>query len=84
MKNPITVTITPVVDTTTNKITGKTITVVKDGETKTVKKVEVENNKGSLLPQTGGMGTTLIYLVGGALVLGSGVVLASKRRSNSK
>lgn len=84
LKNPITVTITPVVDTTTNKITGKTITVVKDGETKTVKKVEVENNKGSLLPQTGGMGTTLIYLVGGALVLGSGVVLASKRRSNSK
>ena len=25
--------------------------------------VEVENNKGSILPSTGGMGTTLIYLV---------------------
>lgn len=46
--------------------------------------VEVENNKGSLLPSTGGMGTTLIYLIGGALVLGSGIVLANKKRAKSK
>lgn len=84
LKKPITVTITPVVDTTTNKITGKTITVVKDGKTKTVEKVEVENNKGSLLPSTGGMGTTLIYLIGGALVLGSGFVLMNKKRAKAK
>lgn len=46
--------------------------------------VEVLNNKGSLLPSTGGMGTTLIYLIGAALVLGSGVVLANKKRAKSK
>ena len=42
------------------------------------------NNKGSLLPSTGGMGTTLIYLIGGALVLGSGIVLANKKRAKAK
>lgn len=48
------------------------------------KKVEVENKSGSLLPSTGGMGTTLIYLIGGALVLGSGIVLANKKRAKAK
>ena len=46
--------------------------------------VEVENNTGSLLPSTGGAGTTLIYLIGGALVLGSGIVLANKKRAKAK
>ena len=46
--------------------------------------IGVENNAGSLLPSTGGMGTTLIYLVGGALVLGSGFVLANKKRAKAK
>lgn len=46
--------------------------------------VRVQNNKGSLLPSTGGAGTTLIYLIGGALVLGSGIVLANKKRAKAK
>lgn len=46
--------------------------------------VEVENKSGSLLPSTGGMGTTLIYLIGGALVLGSGLVLANNKRAKAK
>lgn len=46
--------------------------------------VRVQNKSGTLLPSTGGAGTTMIYLVGALLVLGSGVVLASKRKSNSK
>lgn len=53
------------------------------GVTKT-ETINVQNNTGSLLPQTGGMGTTLIYLIGGALVLGSGIVLANKRRAKAK
>lgn len=52
--------------------------------TATTDDVKVQNNSGTLLPHTGGAGTTMIYLVGALLVLGSGVVLASKRRSNSK
>lgn len=46
--------------------------------------INVQNNSGSLLPSTGGMGTTLIYLIGGALVLGSGFVLANKKRAKAK
>lgn len=49
-----------------------------------VLKVGVENKSGTLLPTTGGMGTTLIYLIGGALVLGSGFVLANKKRAKAK
>lgn len=48
------------------------------------KLVEVENKTGTVLPSTGGMGTTMIYLIGGVLVLGSGVVLATKRRVKGK
>ena len=50
----------------------------------TVDKVEVENKSGTVLPSTGGAGTTMIYLIGGALVLGSGVVLVTKRRVKNK
>lgn len=53
------------------------------GVTKT-ETINVQNNTGSLLPQTGGAGTTLIYLFGGALVLGSGFVLANKKRAKAK
>lgn len=55
-----------------------------EGTTGNVDKVDVLNNKGSILPSTGGMGTTLIYLIGGALVLGSGFVLANKKRAKAK
>lgn len=46
--------------------------------------VRVQNNSGTLLPSTGGAGTTMIYLIGAVLVLGSGVVLATKRRVKNK
>ena len=42
--------------------------------------VEVENKTGSILPSTGGMGTTLFYIFGAILVVGSGVVLITKKR----
>ena len=49
-----------------------------------ISQVDVENNSGKVLPSTGGAGTTMIYLIGGALVLGSGVVLVTKRRVKGK
>ena len=42
--------------------------------------VKVLNQTGSLLPSTGGMGTTLFYIFGAILVIGSGVVLITKKR----
>lgn len=49
-------------------------------DAKKVDEVKVENNTGSLLPSTGGMGTTLFYIFGAILVIGSGVVLITKKR----
>lgn len=46
--------------------------------------VRVQNKSGTVLPSTGGAGTTMIYLVGAVLVLGSGVVLVTKRRVKGK
>ena len=40
----------------------------------------VINTPGTELPSTGGMGTTIFYLVGAVLVLGAGVVLVTRRR----
>ena len=66
----------------------KTVEIAEDGSIKvdniSVERVDVKNNSGTVLPSTGGMGTTMIYLIGGALVLGSGVVLATKRRVKGK
>lgn len=45
--------------------------------------VRVQNNTGSILPSTGGMGPTLIYVVGSILVLASGIVLFSKRKEGT-
>ena len=42
--------------------------------------IEVENKTGGLFPETGGIGTTIFYLVGGLLMLGAFVFLVSKKR----
>ena len=76
LANPIKITISQ--DASKNQV----ITV--GDSTDSVTEVGVENKSGTILPSTGGAGTTMIYLVGALLVLGSGVVLASKRRLNSK
>ena len=45
--------------------------------------LEVQNNMGALLPSTGGMGTTLFYIAGAALVLAAGVLFMMKRRTDA-
>lgn len=42
------------------------------------------NKSGTLLPSTGGIGTTIFYAVGGALVVGAGILLFVKKRMGSK
>jgi len=41
---------------------------------------KVENLKGTLLPSTGGIGTTIFYIVGGILAVGAAVVLVARKR----
>lgn len=43
---------------------------------------DVVNQAGSTLPETGGMGTTIFYIVGAILVLGAGILLITRRRMN--
>ncbi|MBQ8621564.1 MAG: isopeptide-forming domain-containing fimbrial protein [Oscillospiraceae bacterium] len=40
----------------------------------------VVNKSGSVLPETGGMGTTLFYILGGFMVVGAAVLLVTKKR----
>lgn len=45
---------------------------------------EIQNTKGVELPSTGGIGTTIFYIVGIALILGAGVLLVVKKRVGGK
>lgn len=68
----------------TIKIDSEGKIFVNNSTTENTGDVKVENKSGTVLPSTGGAGTTMIYLIGGALVLGSGVVLVTKRRVKGK
>lgn len=87
LKDPITITIA---GTATND--GVTWTVKKDSESLSpdikdnhLYLLQVQNNKGSTLPSTGGMGTKLFYTIGGILMAGAAIVLVvRKRRSDAE
>ena len=69
----------------TDALTGLTITVdngaAQNGDLDTgIVNVTVENNRGATLPETGGMGTTLFYIIGGLLVVGAGILLVVRIR----
>ena len=51
-----------------------------DGSQTATTEVKVQNNTGTILPTTGGNGTSLIYFLGAVLALVSGVVLITKQR----
>lgn len=67
-----------------NAVTNLKITidnVPADGDNRTGKvSTTVVNNPGNTLPSTGGMGTTVFYIVGAVLVLGAMVLLVTKKR----
>ena len=68
-----------------DKLTGSaqstiTFTANKDAGSLTT---NVVNEKGSTLPSTGGRGTTMIYIIGAALVVTAGVVLVMRKKMNS-
>ena len=52
--------------------------------TSTENRVEVENKTGTTLPSTGGMGTTLFYVIGGGLMVAAVVLLVTKKRMENK
>ena len=62
------------------------ITIANDGKvtvnngTANVDTVEIENKTGAEMPSTGGIGTTVFYVVGGILAVGAAVLLVTKKR----
>lgn len=79
LQNPIEVVITASYNDATNVGTA-TITYNKDytGE------VKVENNTGTELPSTGGIGTTIFYVLGGVLMAGAFVMLVVRKRMRTE
>lgn len=65
-----------------NQLTEPYEVVVNGGTTETELSVtaKVENQAGTLLPSTGGTGTTIFYVLGSILVIGAVVLLVTKKR----
>lgn len=80
----------PVLVTISATITGNSLeklSCIADGTTTNgipneglINNVPIRNTLGSTLPATGGMGTTIFYIVGGVLVLGAAAAFVMKRR----
>jgi fimbrial isopeptide formation D2 family protein/LPXTG-motif cell wall-anchored protein len=45
-------------------------------------KAEIPNTEGTTLPSTGGIGTTIFYIVGGILLVGAAIILVSRRKAH--
>ena len=46
--------------------------------------IKIANNKGGVLPETGGRGVKFFYIIGSVLVLGAVVLLVTRRRMNAQ
>ena len=80
MAEPAKMVITNTYDTEGDEV--KTIGRTVDG--KIANKATIVNNKGTSLPSTGGIGTTLFYVIGGTLAAGAGVALIAKKRMKNE
>lgn len=86
--NTLTAPITVVIDLgTLPTVAGSTVscTVKYDGTEATDNKtVRVENKSGTVLPSTGGIGTTIFYVVGGGLMVAAAILLITKKRMENR
>lgn len=65
-----------------HKVTEETITIPTNNIAASA--VVVVNSTGTTLPSTGGIGTTIFYVVGGIMVLGACVLLITKKRMSAR
>lgn len=68
-----------------NKMDDTTVTIADSDATNTnLSQVKtVINNAGTVLPSTGGIGTTIFYIIGTLLVIGAGILLVTRRRMSA-
>jgi fimbrial isopeptide formation D2 family protein/LPXTG-motif cell wall-anchored protein len=55
--------------------------LTQNSEVKIESDLQIGNNAGTELPETGGIGTKIFYTMGAVLVVGAGVVLVSRKRA---
>lgn len=73
------------IEISSSKTAGENLTAtVKQNNTQTSGTIEVLNNAGTTLPGTGGIGTTIFYLIGGGLMVAAAVLLIAKKRMENK
>ena len=46
--------------------------------------INIRNNRGTVLPGTGGIGTTIFYVVGGGLMVAAAILLITKKRMENR
>lgn len=68
---------------TGNQVTGK-ITFAENANVNGSLVTDIINKSGTVLPSTGGMGTTVFYVVGGGLMAVAVVLLVTKKRMENK
>lgn len=90
LKDPIDITITAELDKGEDTPALKALTIKvgtgaaeKGDVTKGTVSTTVTNNSGATLPETGGVGTTLFYIIGGVLMVGAAVLLVTRKRMNN-
>lgn len=82
LSDPVEVTIKATINTTTGALESWTVNGSAPTTGATVPVVKIENKKGALLPDTGGMGTVLFTVFGVLIVaLGAGWYVKSNRKS---
>lgn len=70
--------------TGSNSLVSASIDATTKVYTATTKVTAVENNKGNILPETGGIGTTLFITFGAIAVIGAGIFLVTNKRMSKE
>ena len=83
LKDPVPVTITAEYNKD-GKLTNTSANANTNAEGQYIQTVEVPNKAGAVLPSTGGIGTTIFYVLGSILALGAAVLLIVKKRMNGQ
>lgn len=82
LKDPVKFKITAEYEKNGEKLTENYPTLTVDDKAANGMSINVENKAGSSLPSTGGMGTTIFYVLGSILAIGAAILLISKKRMN--